>query len=115
MSRSGARRLVAGMVGGGKGADIGKTHRAAMRLDDRYVLAAGVFGRDPEASAAMATDLGVAPGRVYRDFRENADAESQLSDGVDVVVVATANDSHFEIASAFLRRGIAVARSPAGP
>ena len=44
MSEQRALRLVAGMVGGGDGADIGKTHRHAMRLDDQYVLAAGVFG-----------------------------------------------------------------------
>ncbi|WP_373418904.1 hypothetical protein [Rhodococcus opacus] len=35
MSKQGSLRLVAGMVGGGQGADIGKTHRYAMRLDDR--------------------------------------------------------------------------------
>jgi hypothetical protein len=41
MGQAGARQLVAGMVGGGIGADIGKTHRAAMRLDGRFVLSAG--------------------------------------------------------------------------
>jgi predicted dehydrogenase len=108
MSQPGERRLVAGMVGGGAGADIGKTHRYAMRLDDRYVLEAGVFGRDLERSAAMATELGVAPSRTYRDAAEMATAESQRGDGVDVVVVATPNDSHFDVASQFLQRGIAV-------
>jgi hypothetical protein len=52
-------RLSAGMVGGGEGADIGKTHRHAMRLDDQFVLSAGVFGRDATASARMADRLGV--------------------------------------------------------
>ena len=36
MSAPHTRRLVAGMVGGGAGADIGKTHRYAMRLDDQF-------------------------------------------------------------------------------
>ena len=54
MSEKGSLRLAAGMVGGGEGADIGKTHRHAMRLDGHYELVAGVFGQDPEASARMA-------------------------------------------------------------
>jgi predicted dehydrogenase len=106
VSEPGSRRLVAGMVGGGAGADIGKTHRHAMRLDDRYVLVAGVFGSTPESSADVARDLGV--DRVYRDHREMAAAESMRPDGVDVVTVATPNDSHFEIARTFLEAGISV-------
>lgn len=106
MSEPGSRRLTAGMVGGGAGADIGKTHRYAMRLDDRYELTAGVFGRDQETSADVARDLGV--DRVYRDHREMAAAESARPDGVDVVTVATPNDSHFEIARTFLEAGISV-------
>ena len=108
MSEKGDLHLVAGMVGGGEGADIGKTHRHAMRLDGRYVLAAGVFGQNPDSSAQMAQRLGIPADRVYRDFVEMADRESERADGVDVVTVATPNDSHFAIASAFLRNGISV-------
>ncbi len=98
-------RLVAGMVGGDC-ADIGKTHRHAMRLDDHYVLVAGVFGQRVDASARLAAGLGV--DRVYRDYLEMADREAAREDGVDVVTVATPNDSHFAIAKAFLERGISV-------
>lgn len=108
MSRSGSLRLSAGMVGGGTGADIGKTHRYAMRLDDRYSLDAGVFGRGAESSAAMAVELGVAADRVYRDYREMAQAEAGREDGVDLVTVTTPNDSHFEIARTFLEAGVSV-------
>ena len=68
MGANGSTRLDAGMVGGGEGADIGKTHRHAMRLDGHYDLVAGVFGRDPEASARMAEQLGVPADRAYRDY-----------------------------------------------
>ncbi len=108
MSAPRGLRLSAGMIGGGVGADIGKTHRYGMRLDDRYTLDAGVFGRSPAESSAVAAGLGVDPDRVYGDFREMARAESQRPDGIDLVVVATPNDSHFEIAAAFLEAGIAV-------
>ena len=111
MVRAGTQRprhLVAGMVGGGAGADIGKTHRWAMRLDDRYRLAAGVFGRDRERSLATAGELGLAADRTYHDHQQMAEAESRRPDGVEVVVVATPNDSHFDIAGEFLSRGISV-------
>ena len=108
MSQRAHPRLSAGMVGGGDGADIGKTHRHAMRLDDRYTLSAGVFGRDPASSARMARELGIPVQRTYPDHRQMAEAEAARPDGVDVVAIATPNDSHFEIAAAFLGAGISV-------
>jgi len=105
---AGGRQLLAGMVGGGVGADIGKTHRFAMRLDDRYALAAGVFGQNPQSSAKLGTQLGVAHDRVYADYTDMAEREAERFDGIDLAVVATPNDSHFAIASSFLRAGISV-------
>ena len=100
------RRLIAGMVGGGAGAMIGAAHRHAMWLDNQYVLAAGVFGRDTRSSREFADGLGVE--RVYEDYREMALVESGRRDGVDIVAVVTPNDTHYEIASAFLKKGISV-------
>ncbi|MFP3460395.1 Gfo/Idh/MocA family oxidoreductase [Arthrobacter globiformis] len=108
MSEPHAQRLVAGMVGGGEGADIGKTHRRAMRLDGEFDLQAGVFGRDQVRSGALASRLGIPADRHYADYREMAENEAGRQDGVDVVVVATPNDSHFEIARTFLEAGISV-------
>ena len=75
--QKGSLRLVAGMVGGGDGADIGKTHRHAMRLDDQYVLAAGVLGRTPTASAQIAQAPRRAPDRVYRDYLRDGRSRSR--------------------------------------
>lgn len=108
MTRTPRRRVRAGMVGGGPGADIGTTHRLAMNLDGRYDLVAGIFGRAPEASAEIAAELGVAADRVYRDAAEMARAEAARADGIDVVTVATPNDTHHRIARAFLAEGISV-------
>jgi predicted dehydrogenase len=82
---------------------IGAAHRHAMWLDNQYVLAAGIFGRNREASAQFADELGVE--RVYRDHREMLGKEAGR---LDVVAVVTPNDTHFEIAKAFLEAGIAV-------
>ena len=108
MAAAGTRQLMAGMVGGGVGADIGKTHRFAMRLDDRYVLTAGIFGQNKESSAQLGASLGVAEDRVYTSYAEMAEQEAARPDRIDVAVVATPNDSHFAIASAFLKSGISV-------
>src|SRR4030095_6153198 len=44
-------RLYLGMVGGGRGAFIGETHRVAARLDDRYELGPGApNSHSPSAS-----------------------------------------------------------------
>ena len=102
------RRISAGMVGGGVGADIGKTHRNGMRLDDRYSLDAGVFGQDRSASLELGASLGVDEARIYADYEAMAAAEAARPDGVDLVVVATPNDSHFAIASTFLAHGFHV-------
>ena len=101
-------RLRAGMVGGGAGANIGVAHRYAMRLDDRYELVAGVFGRDAIAALAFARDLGLDEQRIYADYEQMAESEARRPDGVEVVVVATPNDSHFAIAKAFLEHGVSV-------
>src|SRR4029450_14150472 len=97
------RRIVAGMVGGGPGAMLGAHHRHAMWLDNQYVLAAGIFGRNREASAQFADELGVE--RVYRDHREMVEKEAGR---LDVVAGVTPKDTHFDIAKAFLDAGISV-------
>jgi len=96
------------MVGGGPGAMIGEAHRAAMRLDDQYTLAAGVFARNPQTSAEFAGRLGIPADRAYHDPGQMAEQEAARPDGVDVVAVVTPNNSHFEIARTFLAAGISV-------
>jgi predicted dehydrogenase len=103
------RKVRVGMVGGGPGAGIAETHRTAMRLDDRYILVAGVFSRDREKSLAAARQLRIPEDRVYADYVAMADAESKREDSrVDAVSIVTRTDSHYEIAKKFLEAGINV-------
>jgi predicted dehydrogenase len=103
------RRIRVGMVGGGPGAGIAETHRTAMRLDDKFVLVAGVFSRDSEKSRGAARRLRIDPDRVYPDYSVMAEVESKReSDRIDVAVIVTRTDSHFEIAKKFLQSGIQV-------
>ena len=50
-----------GMIGGGKGSQIGPAHRLAAGLDGYFTFAAGALDHDPAAGRAYGQDLGVAP------------------------------------------------------
>jgi predicted dehydrogenase len=101
-------RLRVGMVGGGRNAFIGAVHRMAMRLDDLIVLKAGALSADADNARASGADLGLAPDRVYPDFREMAAREAARPDGVEAVVIVTPNHLHFPVAKAFLEAGVDV-------
>ena len=98
-----------GMVGGGPYSNIGESHRRALRLDGNLELVAGVFSRKPSDSVEFAQRLGLDADRAYSDYARMAEEEAARADGVELVVVATPDSSHFEVAKAFLERGISVA------
>jgi predicted dehydrogenase len=101
-------RIRLGMVGGGQGAFIGAVHRLAARIDDQYEFVAGALSSDAARSQASGRELGLAPDRIYSDFREMAKAEAKRADGIEVVSIVTPNHMHFPAAKAFIEAGIHV-------
>lgn len=101
-------RIRLGMVGGGQGAFIGAVHRLAARMDDQYEFVAGALSSSPERSKASGADLGLAPDRIYTDYREMAKAESKRKDGIEAVAIVTPNNIHVPAAKAFIEAGIHV-------
>jgi predicted dehydrogenase len=99
-------RIRLGMVGGGQGAFIGAVHRLAARMDDHYEFVAGALSSDATRSKASGEELGLAPDRIYGDFREMAKAEAKRADGIEVVSIVTPNHMHFPAAKAFIEVGI---------
>ena len=99
-----------GMVGGGRGAFIGSVHRMAANLDGQIELVAGCFSSNPEKSKLSGEDLFLDPARVYKSYEEMAVAEAALpvGDRIDFVSIVTRNDTHVDVASAFLKAGIHV-------
>lgn len=97
-----------GMVGGALDSMIGETHRNAILLDGRAELVCGCFSRDLEKTLKTGKKWGIKEGRLYKDYLEMAEEESRRGDRIDFVVIATPNSSHYEIAKAFLERGINV-------
>ena len=104
----GSGRIRLGMVGGGQGAFIGAVHRLAARMDDHYEFVAGALSSDAARSKASGEELGLAPDRIYGDFREMAKAEAKRRDGIEAVSIVTPNHMHFPAAKAFIEAGIHV-------
>lgn len=108
MSEGSIMPLAMGMVGGGPGAFIGPVHRMAAELDGQARLAAGVFSRDAGRSRHAGATLGLAPDRVYPDFRSMFAAERQRPDGIRFIAITTPNGTHLPIAAAALEAGLHV-------
>jgi predicted dehydrogenase len=102
------RRLRLAVIGGGPGSFIGAMHRQAARLDDKYELVAGALSSNPQKSILAGGELGLQPERCYPDGIALLKAESNRSDGADVVAIMTPNDSHFEFSMAALGHGFDV-------
>ena len=97
-----------GMVGGGYGSLIGEVHRKAATFDLKAKLVAGCFSRNYEHTLSTGKNLGLNVRRLYKNFREMAEKEAKRKDKIDFVIIVTVNNSHFEIAKAFLEKGINV-------
>lgn len=97
-----------GMVGGGKGSQIGYIHRSAATRDGYFALVAGAFDINPERGAAFGADLGLDPARCYRDYQAMFAAEAARADGIQAVSIATPNNTHFAITKAALEHGLHV-------
>jgi len=97
-----------GMVGGGIGSLIGEVHHKAAFFDRKAKLVAGCFSRSYDNTLSTGKKLGLDSGRLYKNFKEMAEKEGAREDKIDFVIIVTPNNSHFEIARAFLKKGINV-------
>lgn len=102
------KQLCFGMVGGGPGSFIGDAHCRGAQMDGLAALSAGCFSRDPVKNQAAGEEWHIESERVYPDHISMAEAESQRTDGIDFVVIATPNRTHYPIAKCFLEHGIHV-------
>lgn len=97
-----------GMVGGGRGSEIGHAHRAAAVRDRMFQLVAGAFDLDAERGREFGTNLGVDPARCYADYQTLFAEEAKRDDGLQAVSIATPNSTHYAISKAALEAGLHV-------
>lgn len=97
-----------GLIGGGRGSQIGPAHRLGARLDGLCHFDAAALDHRPEEGRAYGVELGLDSSRSYGDWREMLEGELKREDRVDLVTIATPNNTHFEISKAFLEAGFHV-------
>lgn len=97
-----------GMVGGGSGSLIGEVHRKAASFDRKAKLVSGCFSRNYDNTLSTGKKLSLDSGRLYKNFEEMIKNEEAREDKIDFVIIVTPNNSHFEIAKAFIEKGINV-------
>lgn len=95
-------KLKWGLIGGGKGSQIGPAHRLGAQAHGLFEFTAGALDHDADAGRAYAEELGV---RGYGTWQEMLATEAGQ---LDLVTVATPNATHFEIAKAALEAGFNV-------
>ena len=90
------------MVGGGRGSQIGYSHRNAAQRDGLFKLVAGSFDLDADRGRDFAVNLGIDGTRSYATYKEMFAQEKCREDGIQAVSIATPNSTHFEICKAAL-------------
>ncbi|KFA97095.1 Gfo/Idh/MocA family protein [Vibrio sp. ER1A] len=90
------------MVGGGRGSQIGYSHRNAAQRDGLFKLVAGAFDLDADRCRDFGVNLGLDPERCYSSYKELFAQEAQREDGIQAVSIATPNSTHYEICKAAL-------------
>ncbi len=97
-----------GLIGGGRGSQIGPAHRIGARADGNFALVAAALDHRPDEGRRFARELGVSGDRAYGTWRDMLAGERNRGDRPDLVTVATPNSTHFEITRAFLEAGFHV-------
>lgn len=85
------RKLRLAFLGGAYESAVGRVHRTAIEMDQRFALAAGCFSRNPATNRASAERYGVAADRVHGNLAELLERERER---IDAVVILTPTDQH---------------------
>ncbi len=104
------RKLRMALVGGGRGAFIGRVHATAAILDNRAELVAGALSSDPQKAKESAPSYDIPPDRAYGSYQELIETEASLPADrrVDFITIATPNHMHFPVAKAAIEAGFNV-------
>ncbi len=97
-----------GLVGGGRGSQIGPAHRMGATIDGKFTFAAAALDVDEVQSKRFGIELGLEKSRAYGSWMEMLHSEIKKEDKLGLVTIATPNNTHFEICKAFLESGFNV-------
>lgn len=100
-----AKSLRLAFIGGGVNSAVGSTHFIASQMDGLFKVACGSFSRNADINVATAERWGIAPGRVYSDWRVLLKEEKK---DLDAVVILTPTPNHPEQVLTALTEGYSV-------
>jgi predicted dehydrogenase len=99
------RKLKVAFLGGGYQSAVGRVHRIAIELDQRFELTAGCFSRRHDENLASAAAYGLDVSKAYDNLEALITAESAK---LDAIVILTPTNQHFEQVRHCLENGLAV-------
>lgn len=99
------KRLRVAFLGGAFDSAVGRAHRAAIELDQRFELVAGCFSRNAELGLATALKYGVQADRSYANVDQLLAHEKN---NLDAIVILTPQDQHGRHVVACLEAGLPV-------
>ncbi|WP_342330532.1 Gfo/Idh/MocA family oxidoreductase [Pedobacter sp. FW305-3-2-15-E-R2A2] len=104
------RKMRMGMIGGGKDAFIGAVHRIAANMDGQVEFCCGALSVNPEIGRQSGKELFLDDDRIYENYQELIEKESQLpaDKRIDFVTIVTPNFAHFAPAMMALEHGFNV-------
>ena len=104
------RKMRMGMIGGGKDAFIGAVHRIAANMDGQVEFCCGALSVNPEVGKQSGQELFLDDDRIYANYQEMIEKESQLpaDKRMDFVTIVTPNFAHFAPAMMALDHGFNV-------
>lgn len=92
-------------IGGGSNSAVGYVHFAASRLDNKFLVVAGAFSRDPAVNQQTATQWNIPTTQVFADWR---DLITTGRASFDAVVLLTPTPHHIEVLTALMQHNIPV-------
>ncbi len=98
--------IVIGMIGGGKNSQIGYAHRSALKRDSLFKLKAGAFDIDSARGRDFGMSINIDSQRCYENYQELIIAEKKRDDGIQALIIATPNNTHYHIAKMALEHGL---------
>lgn len=100
-----SKKLKIAFIGGAYESAVGRAHRIAVDMDQRYELVAGCFSRRPEISRASALKYAIDPSRAYSDMDDLLNSEAEE---LDAILILTPQDQHSRQIMACLEAGIPI-------
>lgn len=98
-------KLQVAFLGGATNSAIGRAHRDAIELDQKFALVAGCFSRHEEVNRKTANDYGIADNRLHPDLATLLRKEAGV---IDALVILTPTEQHRQQVVDALHAGVAV-------